>query len=61
MSSTGVTFVPIKSNGHVDRHSNGLHKASTTQPLYENVETVAFVVEKPKGPFKLEPIALDEV
>jgi D-arabinose 1-dehydrogenase-like Zn-dependent alcohol dehydrogenase len=45
----------------VEGRSNGIHKASTEQPPYKNVETVALVVEKPKDPFKLEPIVLDEV
>jgi hypothetical protein len=48
VSSAGVTFVLIKSNGHVDRHSNGIRKVFTVQLLYENRETVVLVAEKPK-------------
>lgn len=61
MSSAGVTGIPIRSNGHVEGHNYGIHTASTAQPLYKNVETVALVAEKPKDPFKLESIVLNAV
>lgn len=67
MSSAGVTTTEappvVRSNGHVEGgQSTGTHTASTAaKPPYKNFETVALVVEKPKDPFKLESIVLDEV